>query len=858
MTYVLENFVKQVGGEVERAHGLPRRMSWLIMKGDAGASLLGFAGVLASQRREWLTFDEASSQVRAIASVTASEAEAILHDMKAAGLLVEDARYQDGEYVGVFMLPYQRFSDHLVARWLLDDHLDTSSTEALRRCFYRNRRLGAVFVSDRWGRTFAEPGIASALMIEFPERIRRRAERADTGIELLAYLPRERRLLFPFAEAFLDGLYWRPRSSFSQETSHLVTLLLQRSEVEIVSGTYDVLVALAMRDQHPLGVEWLREHLGSMDLPNRDTHWSEFVRTAAPDSNVHRLLTWAEREEHSKVEREVAVNAIQVAALLLTTTDRLLRDRATRALVLVGEEHPEWLFSEVPGLLALEDPYVSERVLAAAYGVCMRVWARIDPASDCADGLAHLAAQLLELVLRPGAPHSTWHALTRGYAIGVLQVLLQLRPRAFSREDRGLLALAPDQARSPFRPVARIRGSDVEDAEHAIHTDFGNYTIGRLVDGRGNYDFKHREYRGVRRQIADRMRRLGYSTERFNEIDRAIVRYSPFRQDGHPVDRYGKKYSWIAYFEMYGLRCAQGRIADHPIYEPRSTDSDLDPSFPVDIPKWDAPRRDAFASSPVSLLSWVQSGNEADYASILRLPEVDGIAGDWVLLDAAIHEGREDGRELRGWVTSVFAPGRTIERLREEVSAGRHIGRDAFPDPGADFYTYHGEIPWSRAFGSDVRTMSGAPRRLGDRAFDYFDGSWRRGIPVEQTCRRWSWETHHSQLNQVGGTVVPAPPLAVALGLRVVGGSSDMLDRHGQVATIYREAPGPGFGSHFLYIRRDLVNSYAEDRRLTLLQAVVGERTVSYREVERGLPDELREAFHEGRHRFGFVEGLAP
>ncbi|MEZ5348125.1 MAG: hypothetical protein R2714_02840 [Microthrixaceae bacterium] len=47
--------------------------------------------------------------------------------------------------------------------------------------------------------------------------------------------------------------------------------------------------------------------------------------------------------------------------------------------------------------------------------------------------------------------------------------------------------------------------------------DFGNYTIGRLVTDRGNYDFKHREYNGVRRQIADRIGRLGYSTDHFSK-----------------------------------------------------------------------------------------------------------------------------------------------------------------------------------------------------------------------------------------------------------------------------------------------------------------------------------------------------
>lgn len=425
-----------------------------------------------------------------------------------------------------------------------------------------------------------------------------------------------------------------------------------------------------------------------------------------------------------------------------------------------------------------------------------------------------------------------------------------------TRSDRELLVLAPGHAPSPFRPVSRIRKADVEDPEHAIHMDFGNYTIGRLVDGRGSYDFQHREYAGVRRQIADRMRRLGYSTERFHELDRSIVRQMEYRRDGYEVDRYGKKYSWIAFFEMYGLRAGMGKIEDHSIRDPRPSDSDIDRSFPMAIPEWNPPRREIFETSPVVFEEWLAKGEIPDYESLLRMSEVDGHAGDWALLDASFHEGVQDGRELRGWVTSVFAPRRSVARLRAEVEAGRDLGDNGFPDLGADYYTFHGEVSWWVAYGSDVRRKDGRPRQLSDRAFSYFDRGWKPGIPVEDSCRRWAWESYHSQMNQVGTLVFPAPPIAVDLKLRVVGGSSDMIDANGKLATIYREAPGPGYGCHFLYMRRDLVEAYAQTRDLQFVQAVAGERTVSYRVIERGLRDSLSELFQSHVHRFSAVSGL--
>jgi hypothetical protein len=83
-----------------------------------------------------------------------------------------------------------------------------------------------------------------------------------------------------------------------------------------------------------------------------------------------------------------------------------------------------------------------------------------------------------------------------------------------------------------------------------------------------------------------------------------------------------------------------------------------------------------------------------------------------------------------------------------------------------------------------------------------------------------------------------------------------MLDVRGRLATIYREAPGPGYGCSFLYMRADLVEAYAEQHSLHLVQAVVGERTLSYRVTERGVRDSVRKLFQSGVHRFSGVAGL--
>ncbi len=504
--------------------------------------------------------------------------------------------------------------------------------------------------------------------------------------------------------------------------------------------------------------------------------------------------------------------------------------------------------------LTFNDPYVGDRLLAASYGVCMRRWADESPSSEFADGVVELASQLVDGVLCPSDDYFTWHTLARGYAIGIVQLARKVRPRALPASVLEALVPDPSSAPSPFRAVNRIRLAEVSDGDHAIHMDFGNYTMGRLVTGRQNYDMKHFEYRRVRRQIEDRIRRLGYSKEQFAEIDREIGRANWREDRGRKTDRYGKKYSWIAYFEMYGLRDALGLLNDTWHGLERSSDCDVDPTFPADTPTWLAPVGDIFDASPTDQREWLERGQTPDHRCLLDRAEVDGVAGDWVLLDATIRDRGSHGREVVSHVVSVMASTANVRRLRAEFARGHSFGDQGIPESGADYYTYFGEVPWSHHYGSDARTTTGQPKRTRERAFDYFDrGRWRPGIPVEAASRRRVWESYHSDLNQIGSVEFPAPPIADFLGLQGAGGSADLLDPTMRLATLYRQSPDD-LGSHYLYIRRDLLDRYLKRRKLQIVRAVWGERTLHYDFFKGDISDEMRQPLIDRVNTFRFVD----
>jgi hypothetical protein len=875
MTKLLEDFVARVGKRIEQDFGLPGKCCWRLLKGQGdGASAIGIAVRMAEQGRDYISRSDCLAIIaRTIGTASHAQAEEFLARLITDGLLAEDGVHHDGVWSDIIRLPYQRFSDHLISRHLLARYLKTGSEAEIRSCFHANQPLGRIFKPDRWGRSFAMPGLVSAVMLEFPERVKRTA---GDKRELLAYLPSASQT-DAIAEPFIEGLLWRNTDSFCTQTNHIVSMLLNSQNQDVQQGMLEALVCLASRNGHPYSAQRLYKYLAEKMLAERDLFWSEFLRSRDATSAMNRVMDWIQISEKAAIGNDTAANLICLCALFLTTTVRTLRDRATHCLVLLGELYPAPLFEASAASLSLDDPYIPERMLAASYGVLMRKWAF--PPAGLADVAVTLAINLRGRLAGSDDIAPIVHILMRDYAEGIIELASKLSPANAPRLSLEALKVSK---RTRIPSGDRIADDRVKAASAGIHMDFDNYTTGRLVENRANYDSNHKEYRQVQRQIRWRMLDLGYDPERFKHVDRGISEsnFRMGRQDGgKKVDRYGKKYSWIAFYEVAGLRRVAGTLPNH--HEPRISDTDIDPSFPDAPLKWCPPVQPLFNSAYRSAAAWMGNGPSPDYRHLLMRDEVDGVSGPWVLLQGYINEAAlKDPREAFTFLRGLFVAEADLSRLESTLASKDYPGNHQIPEPGEDYYLFAGEIGWSRKFGSSLRDADGrASRQLGE-AFDHtehrviekpygmltdsekaalahpgldalFSGEnsaasganpspgdiikvqeWVRipGVTVEQPAWRFAWESYHSEENTGGHPDYPAPALVDALGLRKIGASVDLAEAGRRVATLYREWGNhfEGFRADFLYLRADLVEKYLGRLGLTLAWINWGERSLHH------------------------------
>ncbi len=578
---------------------------------------------------------------------------------------------------------------------------------------------------------------------------------------------------------------------------------------------------------HPFDMDFLHGVLKDMSNTQRDLFWSEWVREISEEVEDDFKFLSTRWQSGELDEREI--RRARWVMWTLTSTSRSLRDVATKTLYEFAVKRPEDFFRLAVEAIAVSDPYVPERMFAAAYGAALTTWSDIN-ALEMREALPRVAREIYQAMFAPSATHPTWHALYQQYCLGTIAIARMVDSACLSEDEAAHLIPPFSHLPSPFENMPQYDPVVIERAKRAaIRMDFGNYTMGRLIQDRRNYDDQNPDYQKVLPAIVSRMLVLGYDPEQFEAVDRQMNSGPRMGNDKHKVDRYGKKYGWIAYFEMWGVRCARGLLAEERSARP--SDADIDPTFPLEAISINLQLPDLFSGQPTGTGDWVVRGPQPDYRDILEIMEIDGLAGPWVVLDGFLeHNAPADDRQVFTFLRGVLVDSGEVDRLCTLFTGLEYPGNHAIPEEPSFYYAYAGEMPFSSIPGMPVDN-----EREDDRA-EYMVSAERRstnGVMVDIPVQTYSWESYHSVVNQGSGASLPSKRLCEALSLRYRANKWDLHDAAG-VASVYREIGeyGSQLNGSFSYLRRDLLDSYLMQSGKALVWLMWGERGFHHRSAE--------------------------
>lgn len=461
------------------------------------------------------------------------------------------------------------------------------------------------------------------------------------------------------------------------------------------------LVGVRSAADHPLNATFLDSVLRKLNVSRRDIVWTEWVRKneKACFSDLDTCIeNW---KDNLNVRTPSDVLKAKWIMWLLTTTIIRLRDTATLALYWFGRGNPAKLFDLTESSVDVNDPYVMERVAAASYGVAMAVSVDSAQLHFRTNVLPVYAKRIYDLLFETNAPFRNTHVLTRQYSRWLSELAVVYNAELFSVEQ--LSKIRPPYVNGGRIDWQKIKANKREknNTQSPLNMDFENYTIGHLVKGRRNYDYEHKEYQIVRAQILWRISNLGWSESQFKEIENDIERsrrnYSRHSNDINKVDRYGKKYSWIAYFELDGWLQDRGlRDMDWEDSD-RTWDADIDPTFPESTPDCKLIDRNLLDESVASSPQLTKNPEYPDLSPYFIQASVQTQQGPWIMLDGYVRQENERGHVLFAFVRSFLVSDNEKNELISFLQRQRLGGR-WLPEKPECHYTYSGEIPWSETF----------------------------------------------------------------------------------------------------------------------------------------------------------------
>ncbi len=340
----------------------------------------------------------------------------LYNDLVAECVLIQknEIDYYSNSNTEVVYFAFERIGDFVVAQSLLEKY---EKSVDIIEAFRPENCLGQL-VKDAW---WLNKGVFEVFAILLPEKFQ--IEMVEAVDWIFSNKPQNMMSnIDEYIVGFmLDSLKWRSIESIDAKKI-LKFLDSKKSKIDIDEYLIK-LIELAPIINHPFNSDRFFSYLNQFDMPERDSFWQRFVhyfsdyddyKNAYP---IRRLIDWAWSPEiSSQIDKESARLVGQVLAWILSSTNRRVRDEASKALVNLLENQLEALLAILRKFSRVDDLYIKERLYAVTYGCVLRTSNKED--------ILDVAKYVYESIFRDGV--KTVHILLRDYARNIIEYALYL------------------------------------------------------------------------------------------------------------------------------------------------------------------------------------------------------------------------------------------------------------------------------------------------------------------------------------------------------------------------------------------------------------------------------------------------
>jgi hypothetical protein len=466
----------------------------------------------------------------------------LLDNLISEGLFNKDIYYtSESEYLTVIYLAYQRFDEHLTASLLLEKYLDKNNPQVV---FEEGGNLHK-YVKDE-NSCFEHQGLIESFSIQIPELI---------NLELYELVPKCISS-YTIIDSFLESLVWRKSESIKEKTMKYINEYLFKDN-RYFADFFDTIFLITSVPGHFYNADYLHNYLIKFSLADRDAMWGPLIQeNFLYKKNINRIIDWAlKSEDHKFINDESRILMSKTLSWFLTSSNRYLRDKSTKAIISLLSNRLRLVADLLRNFEEVNDPYVLERLYAIAYGCSLRSADKsdLDVLCNCIYNTIFNKKEIFPNIL------------LRDYARGVIEYAIHIGIN---------LSFETRKAKPPYKsdfPKYLPSNEEIDkkykidyhsssnkdyyysqnDILSSMTTEYGR-GIAKYGDfGRYTFESALKNWYGIDANLlsnwaVERVFELGYNVEKHGPFDR---NQGSGRHNGHN-ERIGKKYQWIAFYEI--------------------------------------------------------------------------------------------------------------------------------------------------------------------------------------------------------------------------------------------------------------------------------------------------------------------
>lgn len=725
---------------------------------------------------------------------------------------------------------YERFENILQAEYLITElQLDSKALEEYVQEMKNPYRIG---------------GLLEALAILLPER---------KNVELYEVLPNFSRNKV-VVDAVLYSLIWRENKTIS---SHLDTYFEEfKDKEQFRDRLIQTIIEIGFNTGNYYNADYLHKILISMPLSDRDAMWiPTLYRIYGVRSNIiEEFINWV-WDESDKVyidERSVELGAT-LLSWFLASTNRKLRDTATKALVQLLCNRMQVLISLLEKFSSVDDPYIRERLYAVALGCAIR--------SKSKEHLINLCQYIYSSVFDVESEVYP-HVLLRDYAREVIEYAIsigeelsvdvnKIRPPYNSSFD---YEFVPDEEiKAIFDGCREYKDSpgmrSMLTSMFTEHTkigysygDFGRYTFQSALS---NWQIDAEYLSNVAIKLI--IDKYGYREDKHGAFDQRIG--SGRGRSTIPNERIGKKYQWLALHELLA------RVADnYPKLEYSWKDDivnyegpwepfirDIDPTTitQMDDHQHDLNPNDVFWSHEDKYANWIPEISdwlniENDIPSaepFIELKDAEGC--DWLALECSPNWDEPHSEndiykrlwyQIRSYIIDEDDFSSVYNWAKDQNFGGRWM-----PECSNRYEMFYREYYWSPAYKYyDAEKLT--KREICDKKTDCFIAN----VDITTINYWWEGKEDHSKDDTLS-ILIPSKQLFDGMRMQYADKEGVFLDEVGNV--ICFDACSVEKNTNYLLIRKDSLMEYLKTHHKRIIWYVLGEKNIIGLHNYRSIPD---------------------